>query len=207
MSKPRTDPQTGGPEPDPTPTDADLLRCAQAGQAGAIRAIYERYLPTVWRFVFAQVRGAVHAAEDVTAETFLAAVRGFRTLDPERTLLAGWLIGIARHKLADCRRRGSRMERALERLWENAVPEAPADGDACLEAGETRESVARVMERLADDQRLVLEYRYIEELSVRQIADRLGRTEKAVEALLYRARQAFREEWDRTPDAREEVKT
>jgi RNA polymerase sigma factor (sigma-70 family) len=46
---------------------------------------------------------------------------------------------------------------------------------------------------MPDEERQVLEWKYLEELAVAEIAERLGRTEKAVEALLYRARRSFRE--------------
>ena len=58
---------------------------------------------------------------------------------------------------------------------------------------ETRAAVARVMVALEDEHRLVLEWKYVEGLSVRAMAQRLGRTEKAVEALMFRARAEFRQ--------------
>jgi RNA polymerase sigma factor (sigma-70 family) len=76
-----------------------------------------------------------------------------------------------------------------------------ADMAACADAGnpeasliraETRDAVIRALDALADEERLVLEWKYVESLSVRDIAERLGRTEKAAEAILYRARISFR---------------
>jgi RNA polymerase sigma factor (sigma-70 family) len=52
--------------------------------------------------------------------------------------------------------------------------------------------VIRALDSLADEERLALEWKYMESLSVRDIAERLGRTEKAIEAILYRARMSFR---------------
>ncbi|HUU09262.1 MAG TPA: sigma-70 family RNA polymerase sigma factor [Phycisphaerae bacterium] len=86
------------------------------------------------------------------------------------------------------------------------MPEEPArdaDGPAApLEAAETRAQVAAVMDGLPDDQRQAMEWKYMDDLSVREIARRLGRTEKAAETVLYRARNAFREAFERrTPEA------
>ena len=50
----------------------------------------------------------------------------------------------------------------------------------------------RVLDELSDRQRRVLEWKYLESLGVREMAERLGETEKAVESLLYRARREFR---------------
>ena len=53
------------------------------------------------------------------------------------------------------------------------------------------------MDGLPDEERLALEWKYVDDLSVGQIADRLGRTEKAAESVLYRARRAFRADFNR----------
>ena len=68
----------------------------------------------------------------------------------------------------------------------DANPAAP------LETEETRERVLRVLEEMPDRQRTVLEWKYLDSLRVREMAERLGETEKAVETVLYRARIEFR---------------
>jgi RNA polymerase sigma factor (sigma-70 family) len=61
---------------------------------------------------------------------------------------------------------------------------------------ETREAVLSVLAQLPERQRTVLEWKYFDSLGVREIAQRLGDTEKAVEAVLYRARREFRRLFD-----------
>ncbi len=186
-------------------TDADLIRAVQAGDQAALGTLYERYLPSVWRYAFAQLAGHAGAAEDVVSETFLAAVRQVRRLKPEGGSLGGWLIGIARHKIGDVRRRRGRVKTGLP-------PDLPAQEDAShdpsasLETAETRAQVAAVMDALPDDQRLALEWKYLDRLPVRTIAHRMGRSEKAAEALLYRARHAFREAFERAGAARTQTR-
>lgn len=181
-------------------TDPELIRRVRTGDEGALAALYRRYLPSVWRFAYWQLGGDRHAAEDVVSETFLAAVDAVAGLDPQGGSLSGWLIGIARHKLADHWRRTGRRRVDPAVAVEQTDAAAPDDADppAMLEAGEQRGEVARVMHALADDERLVLEWKYVDGLSVREIAARLGRTEKAVESLLLRARRAFRAKFERT---------
>jgi RNA polymerase sigma-70 factor (ECF subfamily) len=178
-------------------TDPELIHAIQAGDETALDALYRRYLPSVWRYACSQLAGSVAAAEDVTSETFLAAVRQIGRLSPDGGSVVGWLLGIARHKVADVRRRRGR-EKTVQAGPLVDPPGPPADdGPAALESAETRASVRRIMDTLADDQRLALEWKYLDGLSVRQIARRLNRTEKAVEAVLYRARNAFRAAFDR----------
>lgn len=165
-------------------TDAELLQHVQAGDRVAVETLYNRCLPSVWRYVFARVGSQQHAAEDIVSETFLAALRGASTYVPEAGTMMGWLIGIARHKLADHLRRRTSDSNDLSCVG--------VSNPAC-DVLDTRDQVLAVLDQMQDDERQVLEWKYLEELSVAVMAERLGRTEKAVEALLYRARRAFRE--------------
>jgi RNA polymerase sigma-70 factor (ECF subfamily) len=179
-------------------TDAELLRRVQAGDAEAWGALYERYLPTAWRYVYARVEGDRHLAEDIVSETILALVRQVNELDPDGGSLAAWLRQVARNKLSDHRRKSGRAARADRVAAQSSLPQqAPSGGATSLETEETKAQVIGVMDELADEERLVLEWKYLEKLSVRKIAHRLGRTEKAAESLLYRARRSFRSLFDR----------
>jgi len=182
--------------------DADLIRRIRTGDAQAMVALYRRYLPPVWRYVRARVGGDVHAAEDAVSETFLVAVDNIADLDPDAGSVYAWLIGIARHKAGDHLRRARR----AATLPLDAPPPAAraadpaADPPAALEAAERRAELAAALERLSDEQRLVLEWKYVDGLSVRRIADCLARTEKSVESLLYRARADLRRRLAGPPD-------
>jgi len=178
-------------------TDADLIRAVRAGDAAALETLYRRYLPSVWRYAFAQLRGDAAATEDVVAETFLAAVRRIGRLKPGGGSVAGWLIGIARHKVGDVWRRRRRIHSGGAAETRAEATAGGIDPAAPLEAAETRARVAEALDALPDEQRIALEWKYLEGLSVREIARRLGRTEKATETVLYRARKAFREAYDR----------
>jgi RNA polymerase sigma-70 factor (ECF subfamily) len=127
------------------------------------------------------------------SETFLAAIRNLTRTDAPIANVGGWLIGIARHKVNDCRRL------AFKKIGpeESDIHSTVDDPALLLEAADTRWMVAQVMDRMDDLDRTVLEWKYIEELSAREIAERLNRTEKAVEAMLYRARNSFRELFDK----------
>jgi RNA polymerase sigma factor (sigma-70 family) len=61
---------------------------------------------------------------------------------------------------------------------------------------ETRQVVLTVLDHLQDDQRMLLEWKYADDLTVREIADRTGRSRKSIESLLHRARVAFRQKYE-----------
>jgi RNA polymerase sigma-70 factor (ECF subfamily) len=150
--------------------------------------IYDDALRHVYGYLLSRCDGRA-VAEDLTEETFLAAVDAVRGQNPP-AMSTGWLIGVARHKLADHWRRQARDNRALR-----ALASDPSDGreyddpwDAQLDAMRARDTLSR----LAPHHRLALTLRYLDDLPVPEVAHLLDRTLHATEALLVRARVAFR---------------
>jgi RNA polymerase sigma-70 factor (ECF subfamily) len=144
--------------------------------------LYDRALPQVYGYLIVRC-GSVAVAEDLTAETFLAAV----DKPAAGGVTVGWLIGVARHKLADHWRRQAREERRLE-LVHGEKPEVDDPWDAALDATRARE----VLAALGGHHRAALTLRYLDGLPVAEVAAHLERTVHATEALLVRARRAFR---------------
>jgi RNA polymerase sigma-70 factor (ECF subfamily) len=146
---------------------------------------YEEALPHVYGYLLARC-GDRSLAEDLTAETFLAAVVAVRKPEaPEPTV--PWLIGVARHKLADHWRRLEREERGL-RLVDSGTEHCDDPWDETVDAIRAR----TVLAGLGPHHRAALTLRYVDGLPVGEVADCLGRTVHATEALLVRARAAFR---------------
>jgi RNA polymerase sigma-70 factor (ECF subfamily) len=165
-------------------------RAETAGEpVRAFLALYDRALPQVYGYLLARCRGPA-AAEDLTAETFLAAVAVVRSGDPS-PLSVPWLIGVARHKLVDHWRRQGREERRLRILTDEA-PAAADPWDAELDAMAAR----RTLGRLAPQHRAALTLRYVDDLPVAEVAALLGRSVHATEALLVRARVMFRRAYE-----------
>lgn len=151
----------------------------------ALLALYDVALPQVHGYLLRRC-GAPELAEDLTADTFVAAVDAVRRGTVER-LEVPWLIGVARHKLADHWRRRAREERMLVLVEGDAV-ELEDDWDARLDAALAHEVLATL--RTAHRAALVL--RHLDGLPVPEVAALLGRTTGATEVLLVRARRAFR---------------
>ena len=123
-------------------------------------------------------------AEDLTSETFLAAMDAARKPSPPE-ISVPWLIGVARHKLADHYRRA----RIPVPVADPPEPAEPADDwDVHLD----RIVAEQVLARLPEQHRIVLALRYLDDRTVGECAELIGRTVHATEALLVRARRAFR---------------
>lgn len=177
-------------------TDGQLICLAQSRDSKAWQTIARRYLPLVWRYAYALLEDA-HAAEDVVSETMMALVKSIDQLNSESPQISAWLRSVVRHKVADHHRSNYRLRDRLaekHRRYRTDSPElTPAE---VFDVAEVRVQVLEVLESMSERQRVTLEWKYLEGMKVRQIAERLGETEKAVEATLYRARREFRRRFD-----------
>jgi RNA polymerase sigma-70 factor, ECF subfamily len=162
----------------------------------ALVDLYDEAMPEVYGYLVTRC-GSAPVAEDLTAETFMAAVRAVKE-DKVPSLTVAWLIGVARHKLVDHWRAESRHERKLALIDDDDSYSEP--WDVRLDALQAQE----VLRELAPHHRSALTLRYLDDLPVPVVADHLGRTVHATEALLVRARTAFRRRY-RQHDDHEEV--
>jgi RNA polymerase sigma-70 factor (ECF subfamily) len=152
--------------------------------AFAVLDLYESALPEVYGYLLSRC-GNRTLAEELTSETFLGAVSACRK--SAAPVSVAWLIGVARHKLADHWRRREREERGL-RLVHESEPESVDPWDGELDAMLARE----VLGSLGAHHQAALTLRYVDGLGVPEVATHLDRTVHATEALLVRARSAFR---------------
>jgi RNA polymerase sigma-70 factor (ECF subfamily) len=153
--------------------------------AADLLGLYDEALPQVYGYLLSRC-GQRALAEDLTAETFLAAVDTVRRNQP---VTVAWLIGVARHKLVDHWRRQAREERSLALV----PPESEPPWEDCVLDVVTARAV---LDRLGPHHRLALTLRYLDGLPVPEVARLLDRTLHATEALLVRARAAFRRAYD-----------
>lgn len=159
-----------------------------ADQAAALLALYDDAVGEVHGYVLARCRNRT-VAEDVTSEVFMGAVDAIARGSVTEVTTA-WLIGIARHKLVDHWRRVEREQRRL-----GAVADEAGVDDGGEDPWQTQLDVlaARdVLDQLGAHHRAVLTLRYLDGLSVPEVAAVLDRTVHATEALLVRAKRAFR---------------
>ncbi len=172
---------------------------ASDGGGAALLALYDTALPQVYGYLVHRC-GDRAVAEDLTSETFMAAVTALQRDVDAPQLTVAWLIAVARHKLVDHWRAREREERRLALVGgEDEVD----DWDELVEVNRAQE----VLGGLGAHHRVALTLRYLDGLPVRDVAGYLGRTEHATEALLVRARAAFRRAYGEGDDAPEGGRT
>ncbi len=172
-------------------------RTVSLDEPECFRAFYDDALPRVYSYLIARCGGQPAIAEDLTQETFLAAVRELQRGREVVTPLA-WVLGIARHKLFDFYRVQS-SHAPITAFWDDermdALPE-PEHLD-----GAARERVQRTLMGLPVVQRQALVLRYMDGHSVPEVARQLGRSVHATESLLARGRAGFRRGYAQLGDA------
>ena len=189
-------------EEQPTFDAAWKLR-ACAGDERAVRELVDAALEPLFRFSFYRVGRNRHLCEDVVQATILRAIAELSSYTPERSAnnIVPWMAGLARNEI----RRALAREPAtssLETLWARmdedlrtifrGLESSPLTDDILVRE-ETRDMVNTTMSQLPQHYREALEAKYVSLRSVREIATARSASEKSIESLLTRARQAFRE--------------
>ena len=173
-------PQSGGSRAEAQ--ERLLVQAAQKDPAH-FAELYENNFERVYAYIIGRVRDRV-VAEDLTSEVFHKALVHLPNYDWRGIPFAAWLLRIASNVMADQWRRSSR-ETLVEELPEVAT-------DPNMDQIDQRARLFRMVEGLPADQKRVVELRFGEGKSIREIAQQLGRTEGAVKQLQFRALQNLR---------------
>ena len=164
-----------------TDDDRRLIEAAQADPEQFVE-LYDRYVDRVFAFVSSRTNDRA-AAEDITADVFHQALTHLHEFEWRGVPFSAWLLRIASNAIADRWRQSGRDATELP-------AEIPDRRDA--DEIERRVIVFQLVEKLPVAQRRVIELRFVEEKSIREIASELGRSEGAVKQLQLRALENLR---------------
>jgi RNA polymerase sigma-70 factor, ECF subfamily len=165
-------------------TDIDrLVALARGGDAGAFGALYEAFAPRVFRF-FRFRAGSVEAAEDLTQKVFLKMIESMPSYRERGLPFAAWLFRVARNTWID-EHRTSHPSASLDGLLENASAQTGPE-EMAADAFDWA-LVSAELARLPEDQREVIECRFLAGLTPRETAAQMERSEGAVRVLQHRA--------------------
>jgi RNA polymerase sigma-70 factor (ECF subfamily) len=171
---------------------ADILRRDRKATAQFV----SRYTDAVYRYLRHRLAPRTDLVDDFVQDVFLAALNSLGQFRGTSSLQS-WLIGIARHKVEDFYRRQLQAPSPLDE--EDSEP--PADApllDEAIDRERARAKTQLVLQQLPEQYSLALLWRYWESRSVRDIAMATGKTEKAIERTLARARARFKTLWEQS---------
>lgn len=186
------EPDTIGPN---SHEDSALVAAILRKDRKATAEFVARYADHVYGYIRARLAPRHDQIEDLVQEVFLSSWENLTRYRGDGSLQA-WVMGIARHKVEDYYRQRLRAPEPLDEANQDSPLRASAmEFHQFLEQDQLRKKTWRVLADLPEQYRLVLIWRYWDRASARDMAFKTGKTEKAIERLLARARAEFRERW------------
>lgn len=180
--------------------DKILVSRLLAGEEQAFREFFDEYFDRLYRFAMARTRGEADISEEASQRALCRAVRRLDSFRGDASLFS-WLAQICRHELADIlalRQRDAARHVSLD-SQESAQNEVATLADeqsptpaARLEQDDLARMIREILNELPGRYGEILEWKYLEELSTQDIANRLNTSAEAAQSSLQRARQAMR---------------
>jgi RNA polymerase sigma-70 factor, ECF subfamily len=172
------------------PEQQALLEKASRADSAALGELYDRYADKIYAYIYHRV-GQAELAEDLTGQVFMRMLEAIRSGQAWRTSFSGWLYRIAHNLVIDHYRRRSR---ASFVDIDEVPPISTTDGEPsrAVQASMDRETLQAALSKLTEDQAQVITLRFLEDLSIAEVATLMDRNEGAIKALQYRAVIALR---------------
>ena len=183
-----------GGEPARSP-DTEFISAVLRKDRKATAEFVNRCSDWVYPFVYRRLSPYVDMVEDLTQEILIAAWQNLSDFRREASL-RGWVLGIAQHKVEDYYRRRIREAALQENDVSAEEPEFTIRIEEHLDAAAERDRVQKIVTRLPEVYGLALIWRYRDGKSLREMSELTGKTEKAIERLLARARGTFKKRWN-----------
>jgi RNA polymerase sigma factor, sigma-70 family len=159
------------------------------------RKVYDENFSFIYSFVYPRLGGNSAAAQDMVQEVFLAALKSFEKFKGMSSY-STWLCSIAKHKLIDYYRKTA--DCSIVQYDNEQDSDSLVDIENDILKLESKEAVVRVLDRMSPVYRHCLILKYMDDCTMKEIGDILGRTPKAVDGMLQRAKAEFKKEYIKT---------
>jgi RNA polymerase sigma-70 factor (ECF subfamily) len=183
----------------PLHADAALAKRLLEGDEQAFREVFDGLFPKLYRFALVRLNGDKEDAADVVQQAFCNAFEHLESYRAEASLY-GWLCQICRNLITDLLRRRQRQptvwledDTVIEGILDTLAAPEPERPDRQAARMDIIRLIQALLDRLPGQYGDVLEWKYVDGLSVKEIATRLAVGPKAAESQLTRARAAFRD--------------
>ena len=167
--------------------DAQVIQACQSGRLEEFGKLYDIYFKKIYAFVYFRTRHK-EMTEDLTSRIFLKALENIGRFNPARGNFSSWIYRIAHNQVIDCYR-ARKSELDIDSLWDL---KAKDDVARSAETAEKMRLAAKTLKQLTPEQRELVIMRVWDELSYKEIADILGKTEAGCKMAFSRAVAKFR---------------
>jgi RNA polymerase sigma-70 factor, ECF subfamily len=168
--------------------ERDLVERAKT-DPNAFGALYDRHFQQIYRFVYSRV-GEQSAAEDVTSEVFMKALRGIGRYQDTGRPFQAWLYQISVNAIAD----RYRAAKPVEDIDEQRALASDTDVEAVAARRDELRRIWELVERLPGPQRTAMVLKFQEDLKIEDIAIAMGKSPGAVKLLIHRAVTKLRDQ-------------
>ncbi len=175
--------------------EQSLIQKAKNGDSAAFGKLYDRYLPPIYRFVFIKV-GRKQDAEDLSQQVFASAWQNIEGFEFKGFPFSSWIYRIASNAVIDYYRT-YKSNVSIDAVSEEHFSE-DANDEARVDHAINMSAIRVALTRLEPDQQNVLLMKFVEDLSNKEIADALGKTEGAVRVIQHRALKQLKTHIDGT---------
>ncbi len=172
-----------------TPEQQALLDRASECDQAALTALYDQYAERIYGYIYHRV-GQVELTEDLTGQVFMRMLEAIHAGRPWQTSFSGWLYRIAHNLVIDhYRRRGRAIMVDIDGV---TAPSPHGEPQPSVEATLDSEQLRQALRLVTEEQAQVICLRFLEDYSIAETAEIMGKTEGAIKALQYRAMIALR---------------
>jgi len=163
--------------------DKQLIKRAIKGEASAFGLLYDKYQPQIYRFIYLKVSHR-EEAEDLTHQVFLKSWQSIEKFNFQGFPFSSWLYSVARHQVIDYYR-----TKKTKITFEEVI-ELETNNDPLPEVIDNELNIEKVKSAIAclrEEQQDVIILRFIEDLSLQEVASILEKTQGAIKLLQHRA--------------------
>jgi len=172
----------------------ELVFKAKKGEESAFEKLYYHYFVPIFRYIFFRVE-TKEEAEDLTQKVFLKAWEGLRSFERKTNSFSSWLYKIAKNTIVDYYKERKNFVLKAETEILNKIKDKKSDPLEIAKKKEMIDFLKKAIEELTPDQKEVIVLKFINDLSNKEIAKIMGKTEEAIRALQYRALLSLREKF------------
>lgn len=171
-----------------------LVNKAKNGEARAFGQLYDTYLPPIYRFIFLRVGGVKAEAEDICHQVFLKAWQNIKDYEFQGFPFSSWLYRIAQNTIIDYYRT-KKQSVSIEQVAEDVFSES-SNVDQSIDRDFELEKVKLAIAKLEPDQQNVILMKFVNDLSNKEIAAILNKSEGAIRVIQHRALKQLKQHVD-----------